>query len=342
MCTKALQTNEPSRARSYRPRFRLVTSRRTLTVGLAATLIAPRRSAAQPSGKPRTVGVFGAVDEDLYKSFVTALRDLGWVDGQNVVITRRRVEGASGVDVDELIRLAPDVIFVSNPLRIKLATERTKTIPIVGYDLESDPVASGFVKSLARPGGNVTGIWLDLPELAGKLIQLLQEVVQRLTLVAVLWDDRIGNPQFTALQAAARTAGIGVHAVTLHEPGEAGAAMQRVLAERPQGLVLLTSPSIYSSRARIAELAMRGRLPSISLFSPYPEAGGLMAYGPDHPDNYRLAARVVDRILRGSRPADVPVERPSKFELVINVKTAKALGVTIPQAVLLRADRVIE
>lgn len=317
-----------------------MTNRRALMVGLAAALIAPRRAVAQPSGKPRLVGVWGTYDEDLYKSFVAGLRDLGWIDGQNVVIIRRRVEGAAGVD--ELIRRAPDVIFVSNPFRIKLATERTKTIPIVGYDLESDPVASGFVKSLARPGGNVTGIWLDLPELAGKLIQLLQEVVQRLTLVAVLWDDRIANPQFTAMQAAARTAGIGVHAVTLHEPGEAGAAMQRVLAEKPQGLLLLTSPSIHNSRSHIAELALRGRLPSISLFSTYPEAGGLMAYGPNHHDNYRLAARVVDRILRGSRPADVPVERPSKFEFVVNLKTARALGIPIPPSVLSRVDRAVK
>jgi len=284
--------------------------------------------------------VWGAFEEDLYKSFAAELRDLGWIDGQNVVITRRRVEGMSGVD--DLIRLAPDAIFVSNPLRIKLATERTKTIPIVGYDLESDPVASGFVKSLARPGGNVTGIWLDMPELAGKLIQLLQELVQRLTLAAVLWDDRIGNPQFSAMQAAARTAGIGLHAVTLHEPREAGAAMQRVLAERPQGLILLTSPSIHNSRVQIAELALRGRLPSISLFSTYPEVGGLMAYGPNHLDNYRLAARIVDRILRGSRPADVPVERPSKFELMVNLKTARALGIPIPPSVLSRADRTVK
>ena len=315
-------------------------NRRTLVLGLAAALSVPRRIAAQPSGKLRRVGVWGAFEEDQYKSFAAGLRDLGWIDGQNVVITRRRVEGTSGVD--DLIRLAPDVIFVSNPHRIRLATERTKTIPIVGYDLESDPVASGFVKSLARPQGNVTGIWLDMPELAGKLIQLLQELVQRLTLTAVLWDDRIGNPQFSAMQAAARTAGIGVHAVTLHEPREAGAAMQRVLAERPQGLILLTSPSIHNSRAHIAELALRGRLPSISLFSTYPEVGGLMAYGPNHLDNYRLAARIVDRILRGSRPADVPVERPSKFEFVVNLKTARALGISIPPSVLSRADRAVK
>src|SRR5262245_51057426 len=129
-------------------------------IGLASVLFASRRTAAQPSGKSRLVGVWGAFEEDLYQSFSAGLRDLGWIDGQNVVITRHRVEGTSGID--HLIRLAPDVIFVSNALRLKVATERTKTIPIVGYDLESDPVASGFVKSLARPGGNVTGIWLDL------------------------------------------------------------------------------------------------------------------------------------------------------------------------------------
>lgn len=315
-----------------------MTSRRTLVVGLAAAFAAPLLAAAQPSNKPRRVGV-AYTDEQLYETFAAGLRDLGWVDGQNVVIVRRQGQETA---VDELIRLAPDVIFVPTPLRIKFAIQRTKTIPLVGYDLESDPVASGFVKSLARPGGNVTGIWLDLPELAGKLIQLLKEVVPRLTLVAVLWDDRIGGPQFTAMQAAARTAGIRVHAVALHEPREVGAAMQRVLGERPQGLLLLTSPSIYHSLPRIAELALRGRLPSISLFSPYPDAGGLMAYGPNHLDNYRLAARIVDRILRGNQPADVPVERPSKCEFVVNLKTARALKIPIPPSVLSRADRVME
>ena len=316
-----------------------MTNRRSLIVGLMTVVIGPRHTTAQPSGKPRRIGVSDS-PEDLYNSFVTGLRELGWVDGQNIVIARRRIEGPS--DVDELIRLEPDVIFVTNPFRIKLTSKGTKTIPIVGYDLESDPVATGFVRSLARPGGNVTGIWLDLPELAGKLLQFLKEVVPRLTLVAVLWDDRIGRPQFTALESAALTAGIRIHAVALHQPGETDTAMQRVFAKNPQGLLLLTAPSIYGGRARIADLALRGGLPSISLFSPYAQSGGLMAYGPDHLDNYRLAARVVDRILRGSQPADVPVERPSRFHLVVNLKTAKALGLRIPPSVLARADQVIE
>jgi putative tryptophan/tyrosine transport system substrate-binding protein len=212
----------------------------------------------------------------------------------------------------------------------------TTTIPIIGLDLESDPVADGFVRTLARPGGNVTGIWMDIPEIAGKQIQFIREVVPSLNRLGVVWDDQIARPQFTELQAVSRTANISLFPAAVRRSTEIDGVLKRLVAERPQAIVVLTAPVIF------AELAVQSRLPSISPFSPYPESGGLMAYGPDFKAMWHQLAVYVDRVLRGARAGDIPVERPSKFSLIINLKTAKALGLTIPPLLLARADQVIE
>jgi putative ABC transport system substrate-binding protein len=278
----------------------------------------------------------------LKDAFTAGLRDLGWVDGQNIAIEwYRGAEDAGVKEAGELARHAVDVAVVGNPHKIRAAMTATATIPIVGIDLESDPVASGFVTSLGRPGRNVSGIWLDQPELAGKQLQFLREVVPSLKRVGVLWDDRIGEPQLAAAQAAARAVDIRLHPVSLHAASDADEAMRRLQVERPQAILALTAPVIFIARVRIAELARTSRLPSISPFSTYPAAGGLMAYGPDFPAIWRQAAGYVDRILKGARAGELPVERPSRFELIVNLKTAKAIGLTVPQSVLWRADEVI-
>jgi putative ABC transport system substrate-binding protein len=321
-------------------------SRRALLLGLAAAALgAPRLSNAQTAGRiPRIVIFTGRPATK--ESVVAGLRDLGWVEGQNVVIEVRLGEAIEGTvlrtELLDVVRRPVEVLVMGGPHRIRVAMNVTKTIPIVGIDLESDPVASGFVKSLARPGTNVSGIWMDLPELAGKQLQFLREIVPTLSRVGVVWDERIGGPQFAQAQAAARASHIRLHAVTLHHSAEADDAVKRLLVERPQAILLLTAPAISQALPRLAELARQRRLPSISLFSTYPASGGLIAYGPDFVALYRQTASYVDRILKRAKIGDLPVERPTKFVLNINVKTAKALGLTIPPSLLLRADQVIE
>jgi len=319
-----------------------VIGRRVLLIGIAALLGAPRVSSGQTSAKvPRVLIYTGnAAWRD---GLVGGLRDLGWIEGQNVVVEWRRAEPPEDpAQVEELGRLHPDAAVVAGPQRIRGAMKVTQSIPLVGVDLESDPVASGFVKSLARPGSNISGIWLDLPELAGKQLQFLREVLPALRRVGIVWDDRIGGPQFAETQSAARAMNVKLAAVPLHRSADADEAMRRLFAERPQAILILTSPVTFTALSRIAEVARQKRLPSITPFSPYPAAGGLMAYGPNFPAIWRQAAGYVHRILKGAKVGDLPVERPSKFELVINLKTAKALGLTIPPSLLLRADQVIE
>ena len=262
-------------------------------------------------------------------AFVLGLTELGYRGGGNVELHWRRATGDGGRDLQELVGLEPACLVLPGPLRLAHGRRLTSTIPIVALDLESDPVGSGIVASLARPGGNVTGIFMDLPELAGKQIQLLREAVPTLSRLAVVWDERIGTPQLRAAQVAARTADITLVPVPFRGASDLDG-------------VVLTSPEIFLARERIAESARRHRLASASIFPAYADAGGLLGYGPNLAGLYRQAAKYVDRVLRGVRPADLPIERPSKFEFVVNLKTARALGLTIPPSLLARADKVVE
>ena len=318
-------------------------SRRTFVGTLAGGLLAaPLAAEAQPAGKMPRVLVY-ASDAMFRDRIVEGLRDFGWIEGRDVIVEWRRAEPPEDPAlVDELGRLHGDVVVLGGPLRIRRAMNITQSTPLVGVDLESDPVASGFVKSLARPGSNVSGVWMDLPELAGKQLQFLREVAPRLSRLGVLRDDRIGGPQFTETQSAARTVNVKVVSVSLHRAADADEAMTRLVVERPDAILILTSPVTFFALPRIAEIVRQKQLPSISPFSTYPASGGLMAYGPSFPAIWRQAGRYVHRVLRGARIGDLPVERPSKFELAINLKTAKALGLTIPPTLLASADEVIE
>jgi putative ABC transport system substrate-binding protein len=283
--------------------------------------------------------------EAFYDAFVGALRDAGWISAQNIVIERRTVRDRREQIpqlVAEIMGLKVDVIQASTPLVIAAFKKATSTIPIVGVDFESDPVASGFIASFGRPGGNVTGVFVDLPELAGKQLQFLKETVPGLARVAVLWDTDIGGHQLQATKDAARLAGVSLDPLGFLHSEDLAPAFIRAVRARAQAVVILTSPVISPNRRQIAALTLRHRLPAIRPFTWLPEAGVLMAYGPSHPEIYRRAAVYVDRILKGAKPGDLPVERPSKFELVVNLKTARALGVEMPQSVVQLADRVIQ
>ena len=316
-------------------------SRRVILGGLAGALFFPQAPASQTAGKLPRVGYLQADNPftvPLREAFLAGLRELGWVDGQNIALDWRRRDD----EIAELVRLNVDVLVLPNPYRIRAGLKLTRTIPIVANDLESDPVAAGFIKSLARPGGNVTGIWVDLPELAGKQLQLLTEAVPGLRRVAIIWDDRIAGLQFTAAEAAARALGVTVHSARLREPREVENVLAGVLPARPQAALLLTSPVIFRVQGRLAELLLERRLGAICGFTSFPDSGGLLSYGPNQPAIYRQMASYVDRILKGARPGELPVERPTKFQLRINARTAKALRLTLPPSLLARADEVLQ
>jgi putative ABC transport system substrate-binding protein len=314
-------------------------TRRDVLLGLGAALAVPRRVTAQPATRAHRITVY--LGAPVIDALVDALRERGWIEGANLVVDRQSAEGSEGRVGEQLARFKPDLIVAGAPHRIRAAMHATTTIPVVGIDLEADPVASGFVKTLARPGGNVTGIWMDLPELAGKQIQFLREVLPSLQRLGVVWDDRIGQLQFAAIETISRRIGITLASVPLRQTIEIEGVLKRLVAERPQAVLLLTAPVVFLSLGRIAETTARSRLPSISPFSPYPGAGGLMAYGPDFPAMWRQLGSYVDRVLRGARPGDLPVERPSKFSLIVNRKTARDIGLSLPESLILRADEVI-
>jgi putative ABC transport system substrate-binding protein len=301
--------------------------------------------AQQPSGRIPRIGFLQALQGENTEAFVQGLRDAGYIDGQNALIEIRIYE--TMLDrlfelANEMVGLKCDVIMAAAPYAIDAAIRATTTIPIVGLDLESDPVANRWARSLARPGGNLTGIFLDLPELGGKQIELLKEAVPTLSRLAVLWDSTVGGVQFRATESAARAAGVTLQSLSIQRPEDLKEAFDRAIREHVQGMVVLSSPLINGQRSQIVEWALKTRLPTISLFTVFPRSGGLMAYGPNLPDLYKHAATYVDRILKGAKVGELPIERPARFELVINLKTAKTLGLDVPWFLQQRADEVIE
>lgn len=306
----------------------------------------PLAARAQQSAAelPQVCSIHTARNENS-ESFFRGLRDAGYVDGKNVRIDAR-FHGTAVERLDEIARelVAQKciVIFASNPYAIQAVTKTTKSIPIIGVDLESDPVASGLVNSIARPGGNFTGFFLDIPELGGKQIELLMEAVPAVSRLAVLWDATVGEVQFRATETAPRPAGVMLQSLPIRQQEDINEAILQAVRNQANGLVVLSSPLIYQYRSQIGSIALNARLPTISLFNTFPKEGGLMAYGPDFPAIYMRAAGYVARVLAGASPGELPIQRPTKFELVINLKTAKALGLSVPQTLLVRADQIIE
>jgi putative ABC transport system substrate-binding protein len=325
---------------------------RTFLCGLTlATLSAPLAADAQQAGKVYRVGYLTAgsvtANPHVLEAFRQGLRDLGWVEGQNIVIEYRSAEGRFDRLPDlaaELVRLKVDVIAAAPTPAALAAKNATGTVPIVGVSL-TEPVGLGLIASLARPGGNVTGVSYSVgADIFGKDLELLKEVVPKVRRVAVLSNPdgpaqplTIGN-----IKGAARSLGLQLLLLEARAPGDFDGAFAAMARERVGALLVVTDPMFIPHRGRLADLVAKNRLPSIFTQRADVEAGGLMSYGPNFPDMYRRAATYVDKILKGAKPADLPVEQPTKFELVINLKTAKALGLTIPPSVLGRADQVIE
>jgi ABC-type uncharacterized transport system substrate-binding protein len=301
--------------------------------------------AQQRTGKIPTVGFLLNVQSELVVALFDGLREAGYIDGPNMFVETR----FSGTMLDriadianELVALNCDAIFAAGPYANQALMSATRTIPIVAIDLESDPIANGWASSLGRPGGNLTGFFLDLPELGGKQIELLKEAVPTLSRMAFLWDVTVGLIQFRVAEAAARTAGVSPLSLPIQRLEDFKDAFDRAARERAHAVVVLSSPLIFGQRLLIAELALKTHLPTISLFTLFPRSGGLMAYGPNFPEMWKRAATYVDRILKGTKAGELPIERPSRFELVINLKTAKALGLDVPDKLLALADEVIE
>ena len=320
-----------------------------LGIALASVCFA---EAQQPTKIPRIGYVSGTGNPSDPGPYVEALRqglrDLGHFDGKNILIEYRGAEGK--VDripslVAELVQLNVDVLVVVTLSSIRAAKQTTKTIPIVM--VTGDPVASGIVDSLARPGGNITGLATLSRDLSGKRLELLTEAVPRLSRVGVLWnaDEQTGSRgvYFKEYETAARALKIELQSLEVRGPNpDLQGAFQTAAKGRAGGLITITSAPLFLQRKRIADLAIKNRLPSMYQGSAWVEAGGLMSYSADDLEAFRRAATYVDKILKGTKPADLPVEQPTKFELLINLKTAKALGLTIPPVVMMRAERVIK
>jgi putative ABC transport system substrate-binding protein len=280
------------------------------------------------------------------EAFQQGLRDLGYVEGQNIAIAYRYAEGKPerlSELAAELVRLNIDVLVATGPeATLRAARHATSTIPIVMLAVNYDPIARGYIDGLARPGGNITGVFFMQLELTAKRLELLKVALPQVTRVSALWDAHTAD-QLRVAEAAAQALGLQLQSVELrHPPYDFVGAIGVAVRQQAQALVVLSSPHFAPQRAQIAALALKHRLPASFLFREYVEAGGLMSYGANQPAMYRHAATYVDKILKGAKPADLPVEQPIKFELVLNLKTAKALGLTMPPSLLLLADEVIQ
>jgi putative tryptophan/tyrosine transport system substrate-binding protein len=280
------------------------------------------------------------------ESFRQGLRELGYVEGKNITIEWRDAEGKLdrlSERAVELVRLKVDVIVTAAPAPTRATKEATVTIPIV-MAFDNDPVGNGFVASLARPGGNITGLSTYYPEITGKQLELLKEIVPNLSRVAVLGTSTVpGNEQtLKETELAARAFGVKLQYLEIQNPQDIENVFRAASKGRAGAVLVLSSPVATSQRAQIAEIAAKSRLPAIYPQSDHIDAGGLMFYGPSIADLYRRAATYVDKILKGAKPAELPVEQPMKFELIINLKAANKIGLTIPPNVLVRADRVIK
>ena len=321
-------------------------------LAVAVSAASPTRG-AQKTGKVARVGFLsdesrsGALAELSFGAIAQPLHNLGWTEGQTLVFERRYAEGREALLPQlaaELVRLKVDVIIAIGTPAARAAKDATATIPVV-FARVGDPVGSGLVQSLARPGGNLTGLTIISHDLGPKRLELLKEAVPTISRVGVLWDPSfpLAARELKSAQEAARSLGIELFAVTAQRTEQLDAAFATMKRQRVGAVSVLSGPPRFAEhRRRIADLTVKAGLPMMAYRREFVEAGGLMSYGPSFADMYGRAAASVDRILKGAKPADIPVEQPSKIELVINLKTAKVIGLTLPPSLLLRADRVIE
>jgi putative ABC transport system substrate-binding protein len=327
-------------------------NRRTFIGAMAGGLLAAPLAAEAQAGKGHRIGYLGtnrAANPHLHEAFRQGLRDLGYVEGRNVVIEYRDAEGKLErlpALAAELVALKVDVIVAPGTPQALAAKQATRTIPIV-FTAASDPVPDGLVTSLARPGGNVTGLATLSPELVGKGLEQLKRAVPEVSRLAVLWQpgalgERTEKDMLKEADTAGRALGVRLQFVEARGPADVDRAFSDMTRARAGALTVLPSSMFLSERRRLVDLAARNRLPAVYAQREFVHAGGLMSYGPNVADLFRRGATYVDKILKGAKPADLPVEQPTKFELVINLKAEKALGLTIPQSLLRQADQVIK
>ena len=304
---------------------------------------------AQQPARIHRIGILSPVSGSVFPARVEAfrqrLRELGYVEGKNIVIEYRYAEGKSGRLPDlvaELVRLKVDIIVTIGPGPTLAAKKASGTIPIV-FASANDPVGTGLVSSLARPGGNITGLSLMTPDLDGKRLELLKEAVPKFARVAFLWRSggARGNLPLTDMEAAAKALGLKLLSLEVRSLDDFEGAFARAKKERAQALITTTGGRINTQQRQVLDFAAKNRLPAIYHYSEFVEAGGLMSYGPNNTDLWRRAADLVDKILKGAKPADLPVQQATKFEFIINLKAAKQIGLTIPNRVLERANQVI-
>ena len=325
--------------------------RRAFIGAMASGLLAaPLVANTQPREKVVRLGFLAASPREAIQSVVSTmverLGELGYVDGRNLVIEYRHAETEQKFQdlATQLVATGSQVLFAQGPYALRGARAASAIIPIVGLDMESDPVAAGYAASLARPGGNVTGVFLDQPELSAKQLQLLRELVPGLTRVAVLFDAAVASAQLESVERAAKELGVAIAPIVWRGPDTLPAALELAAQGGARGLIVLSSSNIITLRNRplVANAALTRRLPAIGLTPLFARDGLPITFGPTQKDIYRSAATLVARILDGATPAGLPIERPVHYALVINLKSAKALGLTIPQSLLLRADEVIQ
>jgi putative tryptophan/tyrosine transport system substrate-binding protein len=320
--------------------------RREFISVIAGATAWPLAARAQQPAMP-AIGLFWAspIDAYLIAAFRRGLAEAGYVEGKNLAIEYRftnfrpeLLPEAAG----DLVRQNMRVIFAATSQAVAVVGNATTSIPVVALDLESDPVAKGYVKSLARPGGNMTGMFLDIPELSGKQVGLLKEIVPRLSRIAIFGIPSLNALQFAATETAVRALALEAEVMEVQVTDDFERVLEAARTKHVEAGILLSSPLVFFSSKLIGELAIAKRLPLISLFGDFPKAGGFIAYGPNMGDIFRRCGDYVAKILRGAKPSDLPVQRPERFDLVINLKTAEALGISVPAVLLATADDVIE
>jgi putative ABC transport system substrate-binding protein len=322
--------------------------RNVLAAALAAVLVLASPAwveAQQPKPLPKIGVLRGAAPNDqLYPAFLNALRDLGYIDGKTVQIEYRQGDGERlGALAEELVRINVNVIFAPTPPQAQAARKITTTIPIVTAAL-GDPVRTGLAASLAHPGGNVTGLTALGSNLSGKRLELLKEIVPRLSRVAVLWNPAVPDKvvEWKEMEPIAKALKLELLSVEVRTPADFDGAFENIRRLHPQALIALGEPLLSTQRGRVIAFTNKSRVPAMFNWREAVEEGALIAYGPDISDLYRRAATYVDKILKGAKPGDLPIEEPARFDFVVNGRTAKMLGISLPNSILVRADKVIE
>ena len=323
--------------------------RREFVLGTVGALVRPTFMWAESRSSVPKIGFLFPGPEVAVKSrrvlLLEGLSGEGFHEPDQIILITRATGGDEArivPQLKEMIAEGVDILIPTGPSSMRAAHALTRTVPIVTFDLESDPIESGWINGYAHPGGNVTGVFSDFPEFSSKWLELLKETIPSCSNVVVLWDPATSTVQPRAIANAAQSVGVKTEVLEIKSFSDLEGTFESASARRPDGLLILSSPIVSISSKQMAELAFKYRLPAISLFANFARAGGLISYGPNLEDLYRETAAMAGKILKGAKPADLPAERPTRFDLVVNLKTAKVLNLTMPTSMLLRANEVIE